>query len=233
MKQIIFLLGLLISSPLIFADSNGVWIFPEDIKGGTFGVDEDAGNYTFDTKVYFLDEVNFTLPVDFEKTVEMTTTEEITYDIDVSEEIALVTENIYVDERLYFGGDSVVNNYNEYVSFDLDETSNTFSQTYNNETYYVYDYEGNKHVFESDLLAGYIKLKPSDGGIEISSGDDMISKIQFKSSSTNVGEISFDGASNSFNVEQDFHSSNFCLGGDCHDSWASVCESWLVENAIN
>ena len=45
----------------IYADNNGVWHFAEDVKPGIFGQDEDGDNsslnYTFITKVFFLENI--------------------------------------------------------------------------------------------------------------------------------------------------------------------------------
>ena len=47
---------ILISGTIIWADTNGIWHFPEDIRPGTFGTDEGANlsnNYTFLPDIYF------------------------------------------------------------------------------------------------------------------------------------------------------------------------------------
>jgi hypothetical protein len=44
--NILFLIILFVGG-IAIADSNGVWIFAEDIKPGSFGGDEGAGNYSF------------------------------------------------------------------------------------------------------------------------------------------------------------------------------------------
>jgi hypothetical protein len=51
----ILLLTVLFFGGFIWADSNGVWTFAKDIRGGTFGSDEqaDTNNFTFINPVYF------------------------------------------------------------------------------------------------------------------------------------------------------------------------------------
>ncbi|MCA9459085.1 MAG: hypothetical protein KC550_00890 [Nanoarchaeota archaeon] len=61
----IVLLSILFFGGVIWADTNGIWNKPEDILGGTFGMDEQIPNmnYTFINPVYFnnklyADEIN-------------------------------------------------------------------------------------------------------------------------------------------------------------------------------
>lgn len=57
MKNIIIWSFLIVfSMTSVFADSNGIWTYAEDIRAGTFGLDENnsvGSNYTFDDFVYF------------------------------------------------------------------------------------------------------------------------------------------------------------------------------------
>ncbi|MCA9496789.1 MAG: hypothetical protein KC589_07620, partial [Nanoarchaeota archaeon] len=45
------ILLILVFGGIIWADSNGVWVFAEDIRPGIFGGDEGNGNYTFNSVV--------------------------------------------------------------------------------------------------------------------------------------------------------------------------------------
>lgn len=53
----LFLLMILLLGGIIWADSNGIWTDAKDIRGGTFGSDEqpDTTNFTFINPVYFND----------------------------------------------------------------------------------------------------------------------------------------------------------------------------------
>lgn len=56
MNKFILILSLLFLIPInfIYADTNGIWQIPEDLKGGIFGADEQPIlNYTFINDVYF------------------------------------------------------------------------------------------------------------------------------------------------------------------------------------
>ena len=51
----IFILLIFFFGGIIWADTNGVWIFAKDIRGGIFGADEQVSNmnFTFINPVYF------------------------------------------------------------------------------------------------------------------------------------------------------------------------------------
>ena len=61
MKKVlgIFAIVILLSASFVFADTNGVWDRAQDIRGGTFGSDEQdvTTNYTFMDPVYFMDKL--------------------------------------------------------------------------------------------------------------------------------------------------------------------------------
>ena len=55
----ILMLSILFLISIVNADTNGAWYFPRDIKGGSFGSDEQPiPNYTFNSNVYFNKNMN-------------------------------------------------------------------------------------------------------------------------------------------------------------------------------
>ena len=47
----IVILSVMVFGGFVWADTNGVWVFAEDIRPGTFGADEGSGEYIFPTNV--------------------------------------------------------------------------------------------------------------------------------------------------------------------------------------
>ena len=59
MKYILLILSIILLPTLVFADTNGIWINAQDVRGGIFGSDETNRDFSFIGLVSFNDIVNF------------------------------------------------------------------------------------------------------------------------------------------------------------------------------
>ncbi len=219
-----------------FADSNGIWTYPRDIKAGVFGDDENLGSgdsFTFNNKVYFYEEQIFVNTV------------KVNPDITFRDSGLIVSEDYMI---LNFDGDGTSTGTFSIRTGADDLTADVLFKILQNGNVGIGSHKPTQKLdVNGSILANQLIDKNNNAFFVNPSGLSILNSLitgngYFGQVPTNVvsdGDyelyVTGDGVvDNNLDVENTLTvGEQICFDGECHDSFASICQNWLESGTVN
>jgi len=223
-------------STVSFADTNGIWTYPRDIKAGVFGEDENLNSgdsFTFNNKVYFNEEQILTNNVNTNP------------DISFSQRGLVVADSGLI---LNINGDGTSTGYFQIGTGADDLTADVLFKILQNGNVGIgVENPSEKLDISGSILANQLKDKNNPSFVVNPSGLSVLNEIisgngyfgQVPQSVITDGNTEFyvsgDGVvDNNLDVDNTLTVGNeICFDGECHDSFASICQNWLESGTVN